>query len=302
MSYDLTEEEVLTKFQDKCTGWVMDYKQLYYQYKEERTSACTATVHTIIHLPTDLWNCGPVWTHWAFVMEREVQWCKAQIRDSRKEPFAHLSCKELHRKQIRTIMLRFDLENKLDIRKPVKGDRDSPKGMTYDSCMYRPYVTFDQAQSAADDDYEFVPPSKRTVQLVDDMREEVAQFVVANRDPVLPYISVLKAMCCVPRDGVKWGKMTVNGERITASWAYSREKDQRQANYVRYHVLLPRQDIQQPTIHYGCLNKIWALQMTPIPDLELYCADGEVKMIVVALIKLCITHGRDTSVEKVYYS
>ena len=42
--------------------------------------------------------------------------------------------------------------------------------------------------------------------------------------------------------------------------------------------------------------------MTPVPDLELYCAHGEVKTIVVALIKPCITHGRDASVEKVYYS
>jgi len=60
--------------------------------------------------------------------------------------------------------------------------------MTYDSCTYHPYVIFDQAQSAADNDYEFLPPSKRTVQLGDDMREEVAQFVVANREPVLPDI------------------------------------------------------------------------------------------------------------------
>jgi len=105
MSYNLTEEEVLTMFQDKCTNWVMDYERLYYQYKEERTSACTATIHAIIHLPTELWNCGPAWAHWAFVMEREVQWCKSQIRDSRKEPFAHLMRKELHREQIRTIML-----------------------------------------------------------------------------------------------------------------------------------------------------------------------------------------------------
>jgi len=88
----------------------------------------------IIHLPTDLWNCGPAWAHWAFVMEREVQWCKSQIKDSQKGPFAHLMRKELHREQIQTIILRFDLENKLDIQKRVKGDRDGPKGMTYDSC------------------------------------------------------------------------------------------------------------------------------------------------------------------------
>lgn len=71
------------------------------------------------------------------------------------------------------------------------------------------------------------------MQLSDNMREEVAQFVVANCDPESPAIMVLEAMRCVPRDGVKWGRMTVNGERITASWAYRHEKYQRQANYVR---------------------------------------------------------------------
>ena len=95
--------------------------------------------------------------------------------------------------------------------------------------MYVPaiYVIIDHTEQAADDDYEFLPPSKQTVQLTDDMREEVAQFVVANHDPELPKITVLEAMRCVPRDGVKWGKMTVNGERITASWAYRSEKYQR---------------------------------------------------------------------------
>ena len=72
--------------------------------------------------------------------------------------------------------------------------------------------------------------------------------------------------------------------------------------WLQYHVLLPGQDVQQPTIHYGHLDKIWALQMTPVPDLELYCAHGEIAMIVVSLIKLCITHGRDASLETVYYT
>ena len=60
--------------------------------------------------------------------------------------------------------------------------------------------------------------------------------------------------------------------------------------------------VQQPTIHYSRLEPIWALQMTPVPDLWLYCAHGEVKTIVLALIKPCITHGKDASVENVYYS
>ena len=75
-------------------------------------------------------------------MEREVQWCKSQIRDSQKEPFAHLMRKELHQEQIHTIMLQFDLENKLDIWKHVKGDKDGLKGTTYDLCMYQPYMLY----------------------------------------------------------------------------------------------------------------------------------------------------------------
>ena len=67
------------------------------------------------------------------------------------------------------------------------------------------------------------------------MREEIAQFVVANHNPVSPAITELKAMWCVPRDDVKWGKMAVNGEQITASWAYHSQKYQRWANYVRVH-------------------------------------------------------------------
>ena len=42
--------------------------------------------------------------------------------------------------------------------------------------------------------------------------------------------------------------------------------------------------------------------MMPVPDLGLYCAHGDVETIVVALIKPCTTHGRDASIEKVYYS
>ena len=55
-------------------------------------------------------------------------------------------------------------------------------------------------------------------------------------------------------------------------------------------------------VHYGRLDEIWALQMTPVPGLELYFSHRKVKMIVFALIKPCITLGRDASVEKVYYS
>ena len=142
MSFNWQRKKLSLHFKTSCMKWVTDYEWLYYQYKEEQTSACTATIHTTIHLPTNLWNCGPAWVHWEFVMEGEVQWCKSQIRDSWKEPFVHLMCKELCCEQICTIRLCFDLENELDIQKQVKEDRGGPKGTTYDTCTYWPHMLY----------------------------------------------------------------------------------------------------------------------------------------------------------------
>jgi hypothetical protein len=91
--------------------------------------------------------------------------------------------------------------------------------------------------SPTDPDYKFLAPSKQNVQLRNSMREEIAQLVVASHHPNLPEIIEAEAMCCVPRDGIKWGKMTVNNEWITASWAYHSENFQCQANYVRVCLL-----------------------------------------------------------------
>jgi hypothetical protein len=154
-------------------------------------------------------------------------------------------------------MLRFDLENELDIRKQVKGDKGGPKGTTYNSCTYLPcYLTVLNGPHA-DDYYEFLPPSKRTVLLRNNMREEIAQFVIANHDPKLPEISEAEAMHCIPRDGVKWGKMTVNGEQITASWAYRSEKYQRRANYVRvcgFHIIISILLLLRPLINNSIMS------------------------------------------------
>jgi len=99
-----------------------------------------------------------------------------------------------------------------------------------------------------DDDYEFLAPRRNNAQLNDDMREEVAQLVVASRDPALPAITEEEAMRCVPRDGVMWGKMTVVGERITASWAYREERYYRRANYVRVRLFYPQTYLMITTI------------------------------------------------------
>jgi hypothetical protein len=42
----------------------------YYQYKETRLSACPLTIHALLHIPYYIRQTGPVWTSWAFVMER----------------------------------------------------------------------------------------------------------------------------------------------------------------------------------------------------------------------------------------
>ncbi|KAF8680006.1 Transposase family tnp2 [Rhizoctonia solani] len=56
--------------EEKIQNWVADYEAYYYQYKETRLSACPLTIHALLHVPYYIRQTGPVWTSWAFVMER----------------------------------------------------------------------------------------------------------------------------------------------------------------------------------------------------------------------------------------
>jgi hypothetical protein len=63
--------------------------RLYYQYQPERMSTCPLTVHALLHIADSIQFMGPVWTYWAFPMERFCGRLK-NVVTSRRFPWARL--------------------------------------------------------------------------------------------------------------------------------------------------------------------------------------------------------------------
>ena len=64
--------------------------RLYYQYMPERISACPLTIHALLHIADGIEKCGPVWTYWAFPMERYCSVLQQAVLNSRRHPFQTL--------------------------------------------------------------------------------------------------------------------------------------------------------------------------------------------------------------------
>ena len=50
--------------------FVKTFESLYYQGDPKKLPVCTINVHSLVHLPTYVQDCGPAWGWWQFAMER----------------------------------------------------------------------------------------------------------------------------------------------------------------------------------------------------------------------------------------
>lgn len=84
----------------------------YYQYREDRLSVCTLTVHGLLHIADDIRFCGPIWTTWTFHMER---YCGMLQRGhtSRSHPWSNLNKRILHMAYLTQLSARYDLDDEL---------------------------------------------------------------------------------------------------------------------------------------------------------------------------------------------
>ncbi|TFK97580.1 hypothetical protein BDV98DRAFT_632105 [Pterulicium gracile] len=64
--------------------------RLYFQYQSDRLPFCTLPVHSLLHLPDQIINSGPLWTVWSYPTERV---CDFIVRSSKskKNPYASFS-------------------------------------------------------------------------------------------------------------------------------------------------------------------------------------------------------------------
>ena len=82
--------------------------RLYYKHDPNRLSACPLTIHALLHIAWGIRVAGPVWTYWAYPMERHCNTLLQSIR-SRRHPYASISSFVTAKSQLDQIKLLYDL-------------------------------------------------------------------------------------------------------------------------------------------------------------------------------------------------
>lgn len=88
---------------------------IYYQHDPQRLSTCPLTIHALLHIADSILASGPVWTAWAFPMERYCGALQPAIR-SRRFPYSSLNRYVVDRARLTQIKLRYNLEDTLNFK------------------------------------------------------------------------------------------------------------------------------------------------------------------------------------------
>ena len=105
--------------------------RLYYENNPARLSTCPLTIHALLHIAWGIKVAGPVWTYWAYPMERHCNTLLQAIK-SRRRPFASISSFVTATAQLDQIRLMYDLHEGLRL-DPEKKENS---GLVHDSCKF----------------------------------------------------------------------------------------------------------------------------------------------------------------------
>ncbi|KZV70741.1 hypothetical protein PENSPDRAFT_578806 [Peniophora sp. CONT] len=111
LQFEITLQEV-EEIRSGFIAWVKKYEELYYQYDPARISTCPLTIHALLHIADCILFCGPIWTYWAFPMERYCGIIRPFIR-SRKRPYPSLDRAVLEIARLFQIGLLYNLQDQL---------------------------------------------------------------------------------------------------------------------------------------------------------------------------------------------
>lgn len=86
----------------------------YYQYREDRLSACPTVIHGLLHVPRNIRDCGPGWTAWTFFIERFCGLLQSTLR-SRSQPWGNLNNRLTQLARLNQLAAQYDLAEELDL-------------------------------------------------------------------------------------------------------------------------------------------------------------------------------------------
>ena len=104
---------------------------MYYKHDPNRLSACPLTIHALLRIAWGIREAGPVWTYWAYPMERHCNTLLQSVR-SRRHPCASISSFVVATAQLDQIRLLYDLHETLRL---DSDEKESTK-LIHDLCKY----------------------------------------------------------------------------------------------------------------------------------------------------------------------
>ncbi|KAJ7029534.1 hypothetical protein C8F04DRAFT_962737 [Mycena alexandri] len=255
----------INQLQDNCIDWVQTYEKYYYQYKEERLSACPLTFHGLLHVPDDIRFCGPSSSTWTFLIERFCGVLQAGLR-SRRHPWANLNNRVIRLAYLEQLGARYDLEEELSTHKHPE------------MILRAPYTRVN------------IPDAL--------MRKRLAAYFAAvlkarckDIQPLLPEV--------MPR----WGKLRiVDGDYIRSMLACGldpEEDKEREMSFVRYELQV-QEDMGAWTnkVFYGRLEEILVCKLST----NKIWSNLAGKTRLLAVITPCATEGKDAARTVTFYT
>ncbi|KAF8691635.1 Transposase family tnp2, partial [Rhizoctonia solani] len=111
LHFEITYNE-LNKLEQMVKQWQalarVYSNRYYYQYKSTRLPTCPLTIHALLHMPHTIRKAGPLWTSWAFVMERFCGHLLPAVKNC-TQPYDHLDNYVQRRAQMQVVLLKYNL-------------------------------------------------------------------------------------------------------------------------------------------------------------------------------------------------
>ncbi|KAG1906659.1 uncharacterized protein F5891DRAFT_941884 [Suillus fuscotomentosus] len=247
-------------------SWVEEFEVIYYQHNPECLSACPITIHALLHIADSIEETGPVWTSWAFPMERFCGQMQPAIM-SRRHPDACMARYIVEHAQLTQAALVHNFTEELTLRPCRLGVIVAGhfKHESYPSCV-------------------LLPP-RRTTPLTSVTLSRIFKALATRFDVSLALVRQHVKEVYIEQ----WGKVRRldGGDTMLAAGLVSSQHDSRDATFVRYETLIDkfaRQHHMPPAYEkqtfYGRLEHIFVIRIPHTPALKV---DGPTTIFLAAL-------------------
>ncbi|KAL1701347.1 hypothetical protein EV121DRAFT_212252 [Schizophyllum commune] len=282
MKFKISRQE-LDLVRQGFRDWVVTFEKLYYQHDPLRIATCPVTIHALLHIADSIEQMGPVWTYWAFTMERFCGRVQRAIH-SRRFPWANIDVHLTAMAQINQLKLLYGpkIAQELSLTAPpkarVEGEFRHP---SYPTCALLPPMRRAPIDSSQLDKI-CVHLQTRYNADAADVRQRI------NIDSIRQYGRV---------------RVLNGGDDMRASELVPLATDRRDATWVKYDLLVDRNkhrrrapEILVPKSFFGQLMNIYVVEVLASPQLHL----TEPETVILARIHSC-TPCNTNSLGQLYY-